>query len=151
LQIDVGRRLAARDLLGRHGRSEEIGDAHQLQRSVDHRPIRRGGKPEGPAQRQPADRLDRAVDEREPVAVTLEHPLDDQPVQLVGRVSKTELLVHVARPLGRAHAHHFCLRAFVPPAASLTRESLAHFVPDLLGVEQKAVEIEDDGADQTAA
>jgi hypothetical protein len=32
----------------------------------------------------------------------------------------------------------------VPAAASLAREGLAHLVPDLLGVDEEAVEIEDD-------
>ena len=44
--------------------------------------------------------------------------------------------MHVARPLGRAHAHHVPLRARVPAAAALVRELLADAVPDLLGVDR---------------
>ena len=51
-----------------------------------------------------------------------------------------------ARPLGRAHAHHRRLRALVPAAAALADELLAHVVPDLLGVDDHAVEIEDDAS-----
>ena len=39
------------------------------------------------------------------------------------------------------------LRALVPAPAALARELLAHLVPDLLGVEQDAVEVEDDRLD----
>ena len=35
----------------------------------------------------------------------------------------------------------------VPAAAALARELLAHVVPDLLGVDQQAVDVEDDGLD----
>jgi hypothetical protein len=38
----------------------------------------------------------------------------------------------------------------VPAAAAFSGQRLAHLVPDLLGVEQQAVEIEDDRVDQTA-
>ena len=54
-----------------------------------------------------------------------------------------------ARPLRRAHPHHVRLRALGPAAAELTGERLAHLVPQLLGVEQQAVEVEDDGVGQT--
>jgi hypothetical protein len=39
----------------------------------------------------------------------------------------------------------------VPAAAALGGELLARFVPDLLGVEQDAVEVEDDRGDHSAA
>ena len=37
----------------------------------------------------------------------------------------------------------------VPAAAALVRELLAHLVPDLLGVDEHAVEVEDDGVDHS--
>ena len=42
-------------------------------------------------------------------------------------------------------------RLAVPAAAALAGELLAHLVPDLLGVEQDAVEVEDDGVDHAIA
>jgi hypothetical protein len=36
----------------------------------------------------------------------------------------------------------------VPATAALAGDRLAHLVPHLLGVEQEAVEVEDDGLDQ---
>ena len=45
----------------------------------------------------------------------------------------------------------FPLGAVVPGAASLLRELLAGGIPDLLRVEQDAVEVEDDGLDHKAA
>jgi hypothetical protein len=39
----------------------------------------------------------------------------------------------------------------MPAAAALLRQLLARAVPDLLGVEQHAVEVEDDGVDHSAA
>ena len=70
---------------------------------------------------------------------------------LVGPVREPEFVVHVARPLERAHAHHVRLRAVVPAPASLAYERLANRVPDLLGVEEQPVEVEDDAVDQTGA
>ena len=59
--------------------------------------------------------------------------------------------MHVARPLGRAHAHHGPLRPGVPAPAALVRQVLAHVVPHLLGVDQQAVHIEDDRRDHRRA
>ena len=38
----------------------------------------------------------------------------------------------------------------MPAAATLAGELLAHLVPDLLGIQQEAVEVEDDGVDHRA-
>ena len=72
------------------------------------------------------------------------HPLDDDPVQLLGRLREPELVVEVARPLRGAHPHHVRLRTVVPAAAALADQTLAHLVPDLLRVQEQAVEVEDD-------
>ena len=75
---------------------------------------------------------------------------DDLGADLLRRLAEPDHVVHVARPLRRAHAHHVPLRALVPAAAALAGELLAYLVPDLLGVEKHAVEVEDDGLDHTA-
>ena len=67
--------------------------------------------------------------------VAREHPPHDLVVDLLRRLGEPDHVVHVARPLGRAHAHHVRLRALVPAAAALARELLAHLVPDVLGVD----------------
>ena len=72
--------------------------------------------------RQARDRLDGARDQRQALAVPLEHPPDDLVVDLLRRLGEAELVVHVARPLGRAHAHHRGLRAVVPAPAALAHE-----------------------------
>ena len=74
---------------------------------------------------------------------------DDDPVDLLRRLGKADALVHVARPLGRAHAHHVPLRALVPAAATLVRQRLADVVPHLLRVDQDTVEVEDDSPDHS--
>src|SRR5947199_123069 len=76
---------------------------------------------------------------------------DDLGGDFLGRVAEPELVVHVARPLERAHAHHVPLGVRVPAAAALAHQLRAHGVPDLLGVEQDAVEVEDDAVDHGAA
>ena len=87
------------------------------------------------------------VDQRQRLAVAREQPPDDLVADLLRRLGEPDLVVHVARPLGRAHPHHRRLRALVPAAAALLRQLLAHVVPDLLRVDDHAVEVEDDGLD----
>ena len=103
--------------------------------------------PSGQRLGQAADGLRGAVDERELLPIPILHPLDDDPVQLLGRLREPELVVEVLRPLRGAHPHHVRLRAVVPAATALADQTLAHLVPDLLGVEEQAVEVEDDGFD----
>jgi hypothetical protein len=55
--------------------------------------------------------------------------------------------VHVARPFERAHAHHRPLRRLVVAGAALAGEGLPDLVPDLLRLDEHAVEVEDDGLD----
>jgi hypothetical protein len=55
--------------------------------------------------------------------------------------------VHVARPLLRAHPHHVALRLLVPAAAAFPGKLLPYLVPNLLGVEQETVHVEDDSLD----
>ena len=92
----------------------------------------------------------RVLDERKLLPIPILHPLHDDPVQLLRRLREPELLMEVARPLFGAHAHHVRLRAVVPAAAALAGELLAHVVPDLLAVDDDAVEVEDDGVDHAA-
>ena len=47
----------------------------------------------------------------------------------------------------RAHSHHRLLRLGCVAAAPLLGELLAHLVPEVLGVDQHAVHVEDDGLD----
>ncbi len=84
------------------------------------------------------------------VAVALEHPADDLVVDLLRRLGEPQLVVHVPRPLGRAHPHHRGLRAVVPATAALAHQLLAHVVPHLLAVDDHTVEVEDDRLDHAA-
>ena len=121
-----------------------------LERAVVLLAVGRRREPERPFVGEPPHGLDGAVDERQPLAVALQHPHDDKAVELLRLLAKVELLVHVPGPLGRAHAHHVRLRPVVPPTAPLARQRLPHFVPHLLGVEQETVEVKDDGVDHAA-
>src|SRR5262249_40596360 len=76
-----------------------------------------------------------------------EHAPHDLGIDLRGRLGQTEFVVHVAGPLRRAHAHHVRLRAVEPAAAPFSRDVLFHLGPDVLGVEEHTVEVEDDGVD----
>ena len=71
------------------------------------------------------------------------HTPDDVVVDLGRGHGNAEAVVHVARPFLRAHAHHVGRRTLVPGATALPHEVLARRVPDLLGLDQHAVEIED--------
>ena len=112
LEVDVRCGLSARDLLRRHGRAEERrrGPASSSTRSISW-PVRRRRDPERPARREPLDRLDRAVDQRQllPVAV---QPCGSTTSALIssGDSRQPRSLVHVPRPLRRAHPHHRPLR-----------------------------------------
>ncbi len=78
----------------------------------------------------------------------LEHVRDDAVGDLRRLERDAELLVDVPRPLERAHAEHRLRRAVGPVEAVLGDERPAPAVPGGLRVEQEAVEVEDDGADQ---
>ena len=89
-----------------------------------------------------------AGQQRQPLLVALEHVRDDAVGDLVRLERDAELVAHVARPLGRAHAEHGLRRPVRPLEAVLGGERPAAAVPGGLRVEQEAVEVEDDGADQ---
>ena len=133
--------------------SEETVDAEvrrqpgDLEHAIDQFTVRRRCDPERPAVGQPLHGLHCAVDQRQVVRVPVEHALHDLTIDLFGRLRQTDDVVHVARPLGGAHPHHVRLRLLAPAAASFAREPFSHLVPDLLAVEDDAVEIEDDGLD----
>jgi hypothetical protein len=146
-EIDVGRRLSARDFLGRDGRFEATREAAELEREVDQLAVRRRRETERPLGGEPTDRLGGAGQQRQVLAIALLEPADDLRVDLVRRLAEPDDVVHVARPLRRAHAHHVPLRAAGPAAASLLRELFTNVVPDLLAVEQNTVHVEDHGRD----
>ena len=84
LEEDVGRRLAARDLLGgddrprRAARGPDFARTASMTRRFDDEATR---EPERPGE--PRDRLDRAVDQRELLLVAREHPTHDLVVDLL--------------------------------------------------------------------
>src|SRR6185437_6424898 len=135
------------DLLRRRRRPEAVRDAAGLEHPVDQLAVRGRREAERELGGEAPHRLERAGQPRRPGRIALEHALDDDAVDLLGRLGEADALVHVPRPLRRAHAHHVPLRARVPAAAALLRERLPHVVPHLLGVDQDAVEVEDDSAD----
>ena len=73
--------------------------------------------------------------------------LDHLAVDLLRRLRQLDPLVHVLRPLGRAHAHHLPLGALVPAPAAFSCELFAGRVPDVLGVDENAVQVEDHSPD----
>src|SRR5262245_29673744 len=81
-------------------------------------------------------------------AVAVRHQLDDVRVHLLGRPRDTEVVGEVGGPFLRAHAHHRPLRLFVIASAEAHDVVAAYLVPDLLRLDQHAVEVEDDSLDQ---
>ena len=113
--------------------------------------VRRRGEADRPPRREPLHRLDRAGDQRQLVAVARRHQVDDLGGDLVRRLRQADVLVHVPRPLGRAHPHHRPLRLRAVPAAALVREALPDLVPQLLRLDQHAVQVEHDRLDHSAS
>ena len=116
LEVDVGRRLPARDLLGGDGGAEEPGDPARLEHGVDQLAVRRGREPEREARRRsgarPRARRGATAARRRSARASARRRS-----RLIssGSSGEPDRVVHVARPLGRAHAHHRALRC---PAAS---------------------------------
>ena len=144
LQVDVGGRLAARHLLAGDDGGEALAQAHERQHALDHLAVRRGGKAERPALGARPHGLDRAVDDREVRAVRVEQAGDDLGVDVLRIERDPDLVVHVARPLGRAHAEHRFRRVRRPGPAVRGGEHAAGGVPGLLGIDEHAVEVEHD-------
>ena len=123
LEVDVRRRLAARDLLGRDRRREAarrcrlLSSTASISGRFDDEATASGT---AAASRSTASTAPR--EQRQALAVAGEHAPHDLVVDLGRRLGEAELLVHVARPLRRAHAHHRRLRAVVPAAAALADE-----------------------------
>ena len=89
------------------------------------------------------NRLDRTVEQRQALAIPLLHASDYLGSDLLRRLGHPDVLVHVSRPLRRAHPHHRPLRPAVVSPAALACQPLAYVVPHLLGLDQDPVEIED--------
>ena len=104
---------------------------------------------ERPPLADPSHGLERAGHERQPLAVQSLEPFHDLRRDLLGRIRHAEHVAHVPRPLRRAHAHHGPLRVVTPATAAFLGDLAPRLVPQLLGVEQDAVEIEDDGLDHS--
>jgi hypothetical protein len=151
VEVDVWRRLSAGDLLRGDRGLEEVRDAQQLERKVDQLAVRGGREAQAPPARETLDGLARSGDGRQKLAVKLSQAANDLAADLLGRLGQADHVVHVPGPLERAHAHHVPLGVLVPAAAMLPCELLAGLVPDLLRVEEDAVEVEDDGLGHSAA
>ena len=149
LQEHVGRRLAARRPPRTRPRSRNTSPQPDVAITRSMTSLVGGrGERERPARGDPRDRLLGAGEERQPLRVALEHVRDDAVGDLLRLERDAQLVAHVARPLGRAHAEHRLRRAVGPRAAVLGDQRPAPAVPGGLRVEQEAVEVEDDGADQ---
>ena len=119
---------------------------------VDQRAVGRGCERQAERAGEPLDGFDRAVDERELVRIPRLHPPHDLVVDLAPATPTSPMTSCMYRDhSGRAHAHHVRLRALVPAPAALARELLAHLVPHVLGVDEHAVEVEDDRLDRAQA
>jgi hypothetical protein len=147
LEVHVRRGLAAPDLLGRHRRGEVPREAREVQDSVDQRSVRGGRDRERPPRRQPLDRFARAGDQWQALAVPRLHPPHDLGRDLIRLLGNAQLVVHVPGPLQGAHPHHGALRLVVVPRPALLREPGAHLIPELLRLDEHAVEVEDDCLD----
>ena len=147
LEVDVRRRLPARDLLRRDRRAEESGDP---------------ARPRAPRRsaRGSTTRRGRAASARRAAARPRARPGSTAaPSAYRSSIrSTTSRLISSGAPAGRRpRACSATTRAssspsssrcapLAPAAAALARELLANLVPDLLGVDQHAVEVEDDRA-----
>src|SRR5437667_189566 len=86
----------------------------KVQGAVNQLSVRRRRKPERPTRCEPPHRLRGALEQRQALGVALTQPLHDLTADLSRRVGNAQDVVHVARPLGRAHAHHVGLCALAP-------------------------------------
>ena len=96
LEVDVGRRLAARDLLRRDRVAHDVGEpgtrsTTSISSGFDDEAIATGT-----ASAIARTTSARAVDQRRRLAVAGEHPLHDRRVDLLGRAGQRQLLRHVA-------------------------------------------------------
>ena len=122
LEVDVRRRLAARDLLGRDRRGEEAArapPARAPRRSAAGSTTTRRRAASAPRAARPPRRA--PGDQRQPLAVPRLHAPHDLVGDLLRLLGHAELVVHVPRPLERAHPHHRPLRLVVVAAAALAR------------------------------
>ena len=123
-------------------------EAAALHHHLDHLEVGGAREPERPARREPLDRLARAVEQRQPLAVPGEQAPHDLGVDLARVTVDLQVVAHVDRPLRRAHAEHRPVGLVLPRAAPLFVSVALGVPPRRLGVEQDAVEVEDDGVDQ---
>jgi hypothetical protein len=88
-----------------------------------------------------------AGDERQHAIVALEQLLDDLVDDPVRGHIDPESVPEVRRPFGRAHPLHRSRGLLAPRAVVVGHDLPTGFVPQLLGLEEHAVEVEDHGAD----
>ena len=151
LEVHVGRGLAARDLLRRDRRPEQVGDPRCAEHGVDQRSVRGGRDRERESRGRRSNRVHGSRDHRQVGPIPLEHPRDDLGVDLLGRLGEPDGLVHVPGPLRRAHPHHRALVVRAVPTASFVGQALADLVPDVLAVDEHPVHVENDRRDRAHA
>ena len=151
LQEDIGCRLPSRDLLRGDRHLEVLQQLRLRECGVDQGTVRRRRDRQAKRDGKPLHGLDCAGDERQVLRVPSEHSAYDLVVDVRRRVREADDVGHVARPLGRTHAHHVRLCVVVPATAAFVRKLLAHLVPGVLRVDDDAVEIEDDRVDPAQA
>ena len=122
--------------------------ARGLHEQLDHLAVGGRREPERPARRHALDRLLRAGQPRQPLRGSPRAARSTTASEISSGVEvDAQLVAHVARPLQRAHAEHVARRGVLPAAAALGDQLAAGAVPGGLGVQQEAVEVEDDGGD----
>ncbi len=144
LQVHIGRGLPGRHLVGRHHRAEQAAYPRQREHRVDHLAGRRAGHGQGPVLGQASQRGRRAGQQGEVGAVAGEQRVDHPAGDLVGLPGHGQLGPHEGGPLLRAHAHHPALAALGPEPPVTPGELLADVLPDALGVDHHAVQVEHD-------
>ena len=69
--------------------------------------------------------------------------VDDLLANCGGRKRDMKIVVHILRPFARTHADHTLLRAIDPAATVLDNECMSHVAPNLLALDQRAIEVKD--------
>ena len=148
LGVHVRCRLATGHLLARHRGGEQVADALVLEHGVDHLACRRRGKRDGHHGGGVGDQVTGTRQQRSPPRP---HCVDDGAdtlgVDVAGGHRVADVLGDVRRPLGSAHAHDCGAVVVAPVCAVAAGAGGPGLAPQVLGVDDHAVEIEDDAAD----